>query len=71
MEAKADKTLKGQDKPVTVFNLNDFRDAQIDYPTSYAELYQAKVKTKPTPDPHQLKLSRPLRQDYKHQTVGK
>ena len=54
MEAKADKTLKGQDKPVTVFNLNDFRDAQIDYPTSYAGLYQAKVKTKPTPDPHQI-----------------
>ena len=54
MEAKADKTLKGQDKPVTVFNLNDFRDAQIDYPTSYAGLYQAKVKTKPKPDPHQI-----------------
>ena len=54
MEAKADKTLKGQDKPVTVFNLNDFRDAQIDYPTSYSELNQAKVKTKPTPDPHQF-----------------
>jgi superfamily II DNA or RNA helicase/DNA-binding TFAR19-related protein (PDSD5 family) len=54
MEAKADKTLKGQDKPVTVFNLNDFRDAQIDYPTSYAGLYQTKVKTKPTPDPHQI-----------------
>tara|TARA_B100000780_G_C20919411_1_gene366237 strand:- start:103 stop:696 length:594 start_codon:yes stop_codon:yes gene_type:complete len=54
MEAKADKTLKGQDKPVTVFNLNDFRDAQIDYPTSYAGLYQAKVKDKPTPDPHQI-----------------
>jgi superfamily II DNA or RNA helicase len=54
MEAKADKTLKGQDKPVTVFNLNDFRDAQIDYPATYAGLYQAKVKAKPTPDPHQI-----------------
>jgi len=54
LEAKADKTLKGQDKPVTVFNLNDFRDAQIDYPATYAGLYQAKVKAKPTPDPHQI-----------------
>jgi superfamily II DNA or RNA helicase len=54
MEAKADKTLKGQDKPVTVFMLNDFRDAQIDYPNSFADLYQAKVKAKPKPDPHQL-----------------
>ena len=53
MEAKADKTLKGQDKPVTVFNLNDFHDAQIDYPATYAGLYQTKVKTKPIPDPHQ------------------
>ncbi|MDB4071343.1 Helicase associated domain protein [Amylibacter sp.] len=54
MEAKADKTLKGQDKPVTVFNLNDFRDAQIDYPATYSELNQAKLKDKPTPDPHQV-----------------
>ena len=55
MEAKADKTLKGQDKPVTVFMLNDFRDAQIEYPSSFADLHQAKVKDKPTPDPHQIK----------------
>ena len=55
MEAKADKTLKGQDKPVTVFNLNSFRDAQIEYPSSFADLHQAKVKDKPTPDPHQSK----------------
>jgi superfamily II DNA or RNA helicase len=55
MEAKAEKTLKGQDKPVTVFMLNDFRDAQLEYPSSFAELHQAKVKDKPTPDPHQIK----------------
>ena len=55
IEAKADKTLKGQDKPVTVFMLNDFRDAQIEYPDSFADLYQAKVKAKPTPDTHQIK----------------
>ena len=54
MEAKAQKTLKGQDKPVILVNLNDFRDAPLDYPSSYSELYQAKVKTKPTPDTHQL-----------------
>jgi predicted helicase len=55
MEAKAEKTLKGQEKPVTVLQLNDFRDAQIDYPASFAELYQAKVKDKPKPEPHQVK----------------
>ena len=54
MEAKAEKTLTGQDKPVTIFKLNDFRDAPLEYPSSYSDLYQAKVKTKPTPDTHQV-----------------
>ena len=54
IEAKAEKTCKGQDKPVTFFNLNNFRDAQIDYPTSFSELYKAKVKIKPKPEPHQI-----------------
>ncbi|MDC0860772.1 Helicase associated domain protein, partial [Planktomarina temperata] len=55
IEAKAEKTYKGQDKHVTIINLNNFRDAQIDYPSSFADLYQAKVKDKPKPDPHQVK----------------
>jgi superfamily II DNA or RNA helicase len=55
MEAKAEKTLKGQDKPVTILNLNSFRDAPLEYPASFADLYQAKVKAKPTPDTHQIK----------------
>ncbi|MDA9911181.1 Helicase associated domain protein [Amylibacter sp.] len=54
IEAKAEKTCKGQDKKVTFFNLNNFRDAQIDYPTSFSELYKAKVKIKPKPEPHQI-----------------
>ena len=54
MEARAEKTIKGQDKPVIVFQLNDFREAQIDYPESFAEIHKAKVKDKPEPDPHQL-----------------
>jgi superfamily II DNA or RNA helicase len=53
IEAKAKKTCKGQDKPVTFYNLRNFRDAQIDFPASFSELYQAKVKDKPTPEPHQ------------------
>lgn len=53
MAKEASDTLKDQDKPVTIFNLNDFRNAHIVYPKSYTELYQAKVKIKPTPDPHQ------------------
>jgi len=55
MEAKAEKTFKGQDKPVTIFNLNSFRDAPLEYPASFSDLYEAKVKAKPTPDTHQIK----------------
>ena len=54
MEEKAEKSFKGQDKPIIVFKLNNFLNAQIDYPISYYDLYQAKAKTKPTPDTHQL-----------------
>jgi len=54
IEAKAEKTCKGQDKPVTFFNLNNLRDAQIEYPASFSDLYQAKVKIKPKPEPHQI-----------------
>jgi superfamily II DNA or RNA helicase len=55
IETKAEATLKGQDKPVTIFNLDDFRNAQIDYPGSFATLSQASAKEKPSPDPHQLR----------------
>ena len=55
MTSQAKTMLQGQDKPTTIFNLNNFRDAQIDYPSFFADLYQAKVKDKPEPDPHQIK----------------
>ena len=53
METNATATLKGQEKPVVVFGLNEFRQSPIEYPRNFAELYQAKIKTKPTPDQHQ------------------
>ena len=52
MEQKAEKTLIGQDKPVTVFKLNDFRNSTLDYPSSFAEIHTAKPKAKPMPDSH-------------------
>ena len=55
VEAKAQKTLRGQEKPVILFNLNDFRDANLDFPSCFADLRNAKVKIKPTPEPHQDK----------------
>ena len=33
------KTLRDQDKPVTVFKLNDFRNANLDYPSSFSKLF--------------------------------
>ena len=53
METNATVTLKGQEKPVVVFGLNEFRQSPIEYPRNFAELYQAEIKTKPTPDQHQ------------------
>lgn len=54
MEANAEASLKHRDKPVTIFKLTDFRDSQIDYPASFAELSKASVKPKPKPEPHQI-----------------
>jgi predicted helicase len=48
-------SLLDRDKQVLVIDLHRFRDAQIDYPEAFADLYQAKVKAKPTPDLHQIK----------------
>lgn len=53
IESKALQTSKDQEKPVIFFNLDDFREAEIDYPDSFDHLFQAKVKDKPTPDRHQ------------------
>ena len=53
METNAKKTLEGQEKKVTVINLDAFREAKIDYPSRFSELQRAQLKEKPTPDPHQ------------------
>ena len=47
-------TLKGQEKPVTVLSLNDFRNANLEYPSSFSQLYKVAPKSKPMPDPHQI-----------------
>lgn len=54
MASNAQKSLTYRDKPVTVFQLNDFRDAPIDYPSSFDEISKAKVKDRPKPDTHQV-----------------
>ena len=53
IEAKALQTSKDQEKPVIFFNLNDFREADIEYPNSFDTLFKAKVKAKPKPEKHQ------------------
>ena len=52
MGKNARSTLKGQEKPVTVLNLHDFRNANIDYPPLFDDLYVTKAKAKPEPDEH-------------------
>ena len=65
IEATAERTYKGQDKPVTVLNLNDFRSAQINYPSCFAEIYKAKVKDKPKPDSHQIEAIKAVQSQLK------
>ena len=51
----AKHSLENRDKQVFVLDLDRFRDAPLEYPASFADLYEAKVKEKPKPDPHQIR----------------
>ena len=42
IETKALQTSKDQEKPVIFFNLNDFREADIEYPNSFDALFKVK-----------------------------
>ena len=53
MGGNAQKTLVGQEKPITVLKLNDFRESDLEYPNCFAELSQGKQRSKPKPEPHQ------------------
>ena len=54
MTAEARAMLFGQDKKTTILDLSFFQSVEVDYPSSFADLYQAKIKNRPTPDPHQI-----------------
>ncbi|MDB3896849.1 DEAD/DEAH box helicase family protein [Alphaproteobacteria bacterium] len=47
-------TLQGQEKPVTILKLHDFRNANLDYPALFNDLRKVKAVAKPRPDPHQV-----------------
>ena len=53
MANTAQKTLVGQEKPITVLKLDDFRESDLEYPNCFAELSQGKQRSKPKPEPHQ------------------
>ena len=55
MGSNAQKACAGQEKPVTLYVLNDFEAAQVEYPSHISELTSAKPKAKPVPDPHQTR----------------
>jgi len=54
MGDNAISTLQGQEKPVTILKLHDFRNANLDYPALFNDLRKAKAEAKPKPDPHQV-----------------
>lgn len=55
IETKAKQTCVDQEKPVIFYNLDDFRAAAIDYPASFKDMFESKIKPKPIPDLHQRK----------------
>lgn len=52
--ANAKQVCDAQDKEVVRYLLSNFEEADIEYPTSLADLYKAKVKPKPSPKDHQI-----------------
>jgi superfamily II DNA or RNA helicase len=54
MGANAKQVCDAQDKEVVRYLLSNFEDADIEYPSSLADLNKAKPKPKPTPKPHQV-----------------
>lgn len=51
----AKQVCDAQDKEVVRYLLSHFEDADIEYPSSLADLSKAKPKPKPLPKPHQVK----------------
>ncbi len=53
LDKKAKQVCDAQDKEVVRYSLSHFEDADIEYPSSLADLNNAKPKPKPTPKAHQ------------------
>lgn len=70
MEAKAQKTIDGQEKPVTVFRLDDFRESPVEFPKSFTDIASAKIKDKPKPDTHQLEAIASVKTGLQRQDRG-
>ena len=51
----AQRACAGQEKPVTLYLRKDFETAQVEYPSHISVLTSAKPKSKPVPDPHQIR----------------
>ena len=71
MASNAKTALQGQDKPVTIFTLDDFRDSNLTYPKSFAELNKVKQKKKRTPDPHQKRAIKEVTEKFKEFDKGR
>ena len=63
--ANARQVCEAQEKPVVRFLLSHFEDADIEYPKSLADLYNAKPKQKPTPKDHQIEAINAVATNFK------
>ena len=70
MASTAQKTLNGQEKPTTVLRLDDFRESELDYPNTFADLVEAKQRPKPKPEIHQEEAISAVKEAFKDTDRG-
>ena len=66
----ARQVCKAQEKPVTFYLLSDFEKAAIEYPSDFSQLFNAKPKKPPNPEPHQVEAIKAVIDGFKDSDRG-
>jgi superfamily II DNA or RNA helicase len=67
---RAKKTIRDQEKPVTVYGLDSFQKSSLVFPASFKSLNKAKPKELPDPRPHQERAIADVARGFKKSDRG-
>jgi len=67
---RAKKTIRDQEKPVTVYDLDSFQKSSLVFPESFKSLHKAKPKELPEPRPHQERAIADVARGFKKSDRG-